>query len=53
MNTVWVVGDADDIATIPLSTSQHYLKYGGNVYGNVTHAPVVYHFFNQTNKCIE
>ncbi|AEO59159.1 laccase-like protein [Thermothelomyces thermophilus ATCC 42464] len=51
METIWVVGDAEDIVTIPLSVSQNYFTYGGSVYGNDTHAPEVYHYFDDTNKC--
>lgn len=52
METVWVVGDAEDILTIPLPLSQSYFTYGGSVYGNDTHAPEVYHYFDDdTSQC--
>jgi hypothetical protein len=53
MGTIWVVGDADEIATIPLSVSESYYTYGGSVYGNETHAPAVNHYFDdQTDECV-
>lgn len=51
MGTIWVVGDAEEIATIPLSVSESYFTYGGSVYGNETHAPDVYHYFDGRDKC--
>ncbi|KAL2162323.1 hypothetical protein VTH06DRAFT_7236 [Thermothelomyces fergusii] len=51
METIWVVGDAEDIVTIPLAVSKSYFTYGGSVYGNERHAPKVYHYFNNTNQC--
>jgi hypothetical protein len=53
MATIWVVGDAEEIATIPLSVSETYFTYGGSVYGNETHAPAVYHYFDDgTDECV-
>ncbi|KAK3332304.1 laccase-like protein [Cercophora scortea] len=52
MQTVWVVGNAADIQQIPLEASQAYFTYGGSVYGNTTHAPTQYQFFDATNKCV-
>ncbi|GAB1316147.1 Laccase-like multicopper oxidase 1 [Madurella fahalii] len=51
MQTVWVVGDADDIIKIPLHLSKEYFTYGGSVYGNVTHDPGVYEYFDDMKKC--
>lgn len=51
MQSIWVVGDADQIIKIPPTVSQDYFAYGGSVYGNVTHAPTMYHYFEGTNKC--
>jgi len=51
MEVLWVVGDAEDIVSIPLSVSQNYFTYGGSVYGNDTYAPEVYHYFDGTNQC--
>ncbi|KAK4187405.1 putative L-ascorbate oxidase [Podospora australis] len=51
MQSVWVMGDADDIKKIPVTVADGYYTYGGSVYGNVTHAPAVYHYFNGTNQC--
>ncbi|KAK4145622.1 Laccase-like multicopper oxidase 1 [Dichotomopilus funicola] len=50
METIWVVGDAEDIVTIPMTVSRNYFVYGGSVYGNDTHAPEVYHYFDGTNN---
>ncbi|KAK4234890.1 hypothetical protein C8A03DRAFT_37294 [Achaetomium macrosporum] len=51
MQTIWVVGDADQIVSIPLPLSQGYFHYGGSVYGNETFAPTVYHYFDGTSQC--
>ncbi|KAK5662311.1 hypothetical protein OQA88_8217 [Cercophora sp. LCS_1] len=51
MQTVWVVGDASDIISIPRHFASGYMTYGSSVYGNATHAPAVYQYFNDTNKC--
>ncbi|KAK4155633.1 Laccase-like multicopper oxidase 1 [Chaetomidium leptoderma] len=51
MQSIFVVGDAEQIIAIPLSVSQNYFTYGGSVYGNATHSPDVYHYFDETNKC--
>ncbi|KAH6842656.1 Cupredoxin [Chaetomium sp. MPI-CAGE-AT-0009] len=52
MESLWVVGDAEDIVTIPLPASKGYFYYGGNVYGSEVRAPSVYHYFDATNKCV-
>lgn len=39
MQTVWVVGGAEEIVTISGEESVGYLTYGGSVYGNKTHDP--------------
>ncbi|KJZ77414.1 hypothetical protein HIM_03138 [Hirsutella minnesotensis 3608] len=44
MQTVWVHGDAKDLITIPRPQVDGYLTYGGDVYGNSSHAPRVLHF---------
>ncbi|KAJ4265244.1 hypothetical protein NW764_015655 [Fusarium oxysporum] len=44
MQTVWIHGDAKDIMHLERSDVQGYLNYGGDVYGNATHAPTVVHF---------
>ncbi|KAK3991488.1 putative L-ascorbate oxidase [Cladorrhinum sp. PSN332] len=51
MQSVWVMGNADEIRKIPLTASQGYFTYGGSVYGNVTHSPTVYEYFDGTDKC--
>ena len=44
MQTVWVFGDAKEILTLPRADVEGYLEYGGNAYGNSSHAPVCRHF---------
>lgn len=44
MQTVWVHGDAKDIMKLGYPDVEGYLTYGGDVYGNETHAPQVVHF---------
>ncbi|KZZ98272.1 L-ascorbate oxidase [Moelleriella libera RCEF 2490] len=44
MQTVWVHGDGADIMKVPKLDVMSYLTYGGDVYGNTTHAPKVLHF---------
>ncbi|KAK3292385.1 Cupredoxin [Chaetomium fimeti] len=54
MESLWVVGDAEDIITIPLPASENYFTYGGSVYGSEVRAPAVYHYFDCcTNKCVD
>ncbi|KAL9115517.1 MAG: hypothetical protein Q9227_000838 [Pyrenula ochraceoflavens] len=48
MQTAWVFGDAADIlADVPRPEVQGYLTYGGDVYGNESHAPRVVHFHDK------
>ncbi|KAK2591095.1 hypothetical protein QQS21_011229 [Conoideocrella luteorostrata] len=44
MQTVWIHGDAEDIVKVGRPAVQGYLEYGGDAYGNETHAPKVVHF---------
>lgn len=44
MQTVWVHGEADDLLRVGRPDVEGYLKYGGDAYGNVSHAPRVLHF---------
>lgn len=44
MQTVWVHGNASDILRVGQPDVQGYLTYGGDVYGNSSHAPRVLHF---------
>ena len=46
MQSVWVVGRAEQIATIPMPLSQGYFVYGGDAYGNSSHSPSVYHWYD-------
>jgi len=48
MQSVWVVGSADDIMKIPFSESEGYFTYGGDVYGNATFSPSIYEYFDST-----
>ncbi|RWA06348.1 hypothetical protein EKO27_g8748 [Xylaria grammica] len=44
MQTPFVFGDTEDIVTVGIPEVKGYLTYGGDVYGNSTHAPTVIHF---------
>jgi len=45
MQTVWVFGNESEILTkLATPNVTGYLTYGGDVYGNETHAPEVVHF---------
>ena len=45
MQTVWLHGDSADILKVGYPDVTGYLTYGGDVYGNATHAPTVIHFY--------
>ncbi|GKT51000.1 multicopper oxidase aurL2 [Colletotrichum spaethianum] len=47
MQSVWVMGDYQDITGIPAVDAAGYLQYGGNVNGNATFPPTVVHFFEE------
>ena len=52
MQSVWVYGNAEQIVKIPLEESQGYFNYGSDVYGNATHDPIVYPYFqNNGSTC--
>ncbi|KAK0671935.1 putative L-ascorbate oxidase [Cercophora samala] len=51
MQSVWTMGDAAQIQKLPPTAISGYLTYGGSVYGNATHAPSLYQYFNGTNQC--
>ncbi|KAI1427163.1 Cupredoxin [Xylaria sp. FL1777] len=44
MQIPFVFGDTKDIVTVGIPEVQGYLTYGGDVYGNSSHAPTVIHF---------
>ena len=44
MQTVWVFGNTSDILGLGYPDVSGYLSYGGDVYGNSSHAPEVVHF---------
>ena len=44
MQTVWVFGDAEQVMALPKAEVEGYLTYGGDAYGNSSHAPDVIHF---------
>lgn len=50
MQTVWIHGDAKDLLTIPRPDVDGYLEYGGDAYGNVSHAPRVLEFHEADNR---
>lgn len=45
MQTVFTFGDRQNILAQSGQVDAGYLTYGGSVYGNSTHSPVVQHFF--------
>ncbi|OXV06664.1 hypothetical protein Egran_05565 [Elaphomyces granulatus] len=45
MQTIFVVGDKEDVVQQSGPASAGYLTYGGSAYGNETHSPEVMHFF--------
>ncbi|KAH5431090.1 hypothetical protein HBI23_230910 [Parastagonospora nodorum] len=46
MQSVWIMGDYEDIATIPYSGAEGYLEFGGTAYGGQDITPVVNHNWN-------
>lgn len=46
MQTVFIFGDRQDILSQSEPVDPGYLTYGGSAYGNVTHSPVVRHFYD-------
>ncbi|RFU31599.1 hypothetical protein B7463_g4738, partial [Scytalidium lignicola] len=44
MQTVWVMGNSQQVLRLPYPEVKGYLAYGGDVYGNETHPPTVVHF---------
>ncbi|KAI1747464.1 Cupredoxin [Xylaria castorea] len=44
MQTPFIFGDTKDIVNIGIPEVQGYLTFGGDVYGNSSHAPTVVHF---------
>lgn len=52
MQSVWVVGNASEIQTMPTELSVGYFTYGGDVYGNETYNPDVYEKWDHgSNTC--
>ncbi|KAI4611795.1 hypothetical protein J4E83_008046 [Alternaria metachromatica] len=47
MQSVWVMGDYEDIARIPYSGAQGYLDFGGTAYGGQDISPVAYHNWDE------
>jgi hypothetical protein len=45
MQTVWVMGDYEQVARIPHYDAAGYLQFGGNAYGNESFAPSYVHQF--------
>lgn len=46
MQSVWIMGDWKDIASIPYSGAQGYLDFNGDAYGGEDISPVRYHNWN-------
>lgn len=44
MQTVWVMGNATEILSVPVDDVEGYLVYGGSVYGNESFDPMPVHF---------
>ena len=47
MQSVWVMGDYEQIARIPHYDAAGYLQFGGSAYGNETFAPSYVHQFDE------
>ncbi|EMC95519.1 hypothetical protein BAUCODRAFT_122835 [Baudoinia panamericana UAMH 10762] len=47
VQSVWVMGDYEQIARIPWPDAAGYLEYGGNSYRNATYAPSYVHQFQE------
>ncbi|KAF2092143.1 multicopper oxidase [Saccharata proteae CBS 121410] len=47
MQSVWIMGDYEDIIRIPHYAAAGYLEYGGSAYGNESWSPHVVHQFGQ------
>ncbi len=45
MQSVWIMGELDEIKRVPLQDARAYLDFRGGAFGNVTYAPVVSHYF--------
>ena len=43
MQSVWVMGDWEEIARIPYSGAEGYLDFGGKAYGGGDVEPVAWH----------
>lgn len=46
MQTIWVMGNSQQVLKLPAPEVQGYLTYGGNVVGNESHHPTVVHFYD-------
>ncbi|KAL6711560.1 hypothetical protein ACN47E_004494 [Coniothyrium glycines] len=47
MQSVWIMGDYEDIVKIPYSGAEGYLEFGGNAYGGQDITPSVWHEFDE------
>jgi L-ascorbate oxidase len=43
MQSVWVMGDYEQIVRIPYSGADGYLEFGGTAYGGDDISPIVWH----------
>ncbi|KAF2763547.1 L-ascorbate oxidase-like protein [Pseudovirgaria hyperparasitica] len=53
MQTVWVIGDAAAIRSVPIEYAAGYLEYGGSSYGNETFSPIVWEQYDGTGSCAQ
>lgn len=47
MQTVWVMGEWEDIARFPEPYVEGYLEFGGSAYGNDSFVPSVVHQYGE------
>ncbi|CAK4004976.1 L-ascorbate oxidase [Lecanosticta acicola] len=50
MQSVWVMGDYEDITALPAVDASGYFTFGGSVVGNATHPAVMPHYFGDDGK---
>jgi L-ascorbate oxidase len=47
MQSVWIMGDYEEIVRIPYSGAEGYLEFGGNAYGGENISPIHWHEYDQ------
>ncbi|KAF7197409.1 Laccase-like multicopper oxidase 1 [Pseudocercospora fuligena] len=50
MQSVWIMGDYEEVTRIPLFDAQSYLMFGGSAFGNETFSPMVNHYFEDADE---